>query len=128
MKCFYFYYGEKKEEPKTPKPNSVRPSFTGREMRQSGSESNSQDGSETRAESRGHSRFPNFAKRPSNLKVFTLLELKQLTNNFSNSAKLGEGGFGYVFKGVIKSSEDPAKNIDVAVKQLVKRGLQVHSL
>ncbi|KAG6401537.1 hypothetical protein SASPL_138396 [Salvia splendens] len=40
-------------------------------------------------QSRGLNRPPNLPKRPSNLKVFTLLELKQITRNFSNSAKLG---------------------------------------
>ncbi|KAI3447578.1 hypothetical protein Pfo_004243 [Paulownia fortunei] len=126
MKCFPFYNGEKKKEPKTSKPNSVLSSFTGREMRLSGSEFNSQDGSDTKAESRGRSQFPNLSERPSNLKVFTFLELKQATKNFSGTAKLGEGGFGCVFKGVIKSSEDQAKKIDVAIKQLGRRGQQGH--
>ncbi|KAL9150008.1 hypothetical protein ABFS82_12G141700 [Erythranthe guttata] len=61
-----------------------------------------------------------------NLKAFTFLELKQATNNFSNSGKLGEGGFGSVFKGVIKISDDPPRKIDVAVKQLLRKGLQGH--
>lgn len=114
MRCFHFCSGEKKEEPKTRKPNLARPSVAGREPRESG------------RESRGHSRQPNLHERPSNLKVFTLLELKQITRNFSNSAKLGEGGFGCVFKGIIKSSEDPAKKINVAIKQLGKQGPQVN--
>ncbi|XP_057805382.1 serine/threonine-protein kinase PCRK2-like [Salvia miltiorrhiza] len=114
MRCFHFYIGERKEEPKTRKPNPARPSVTGREPGESGLESS------------GHSRTPNLHERPSNLKVFTLLELKQITRNFSNSAKLGEGGFGCVFKGVIKSSEDPAKKINAAIKQLGKQGQQGH--
>lgn len=124
MKCFNFYSGQRKEEAKTPKP--ARSSVTGREPRKSGLRSNSRDGPNNRADFRGHSRHPNLAERPSNLKVFTLLELKQITRNFSNSAKLGEGGFGCVFKGVIKSSEDPARKIDVAIKQLGKQGQQGH--
>ncbi|KAA8516561.1 hypothetical protein F0562_016933 [Nyssa sinensis] len=66
------------------------------------------------------------SQRPSNLKVFTFSELKTATNNFSRTVKLGEGGFGCVYKGVIKSSENPLKDIDVAVKQLGKRGSQGH--
>ncbi|KAL3839676.1 hypothetical protein ACJIZ3_024267 [Penstemon smallii] len=124
MKCFNFYFGEKKEEPKTPRPNSFPPSFTDRESRQSGSEFNSQNASDTSTESRGRNHFPDMSE--SNLKVFTFTELKQVTKNFSRTAKLGEGGFGCVFKGMIKSSEDPAKKIDVAIKQLGKRGLQGH--
>ena len=38
---------------------------------------------------------------------------------------IGEGGFGCVYKGVIKSAEDPSTKIEVAVKQLGKRGMQV---
>ncbi|KAG6403764.1 hypothetical protein SASPL_135996 [Salvia splendens] len=111
--CFYLFGGEEEEEPNTRNPNSARTSV---EPRKSG------------LQSRGLNRPPNLQKRPSNLKVFTLLELKQITRNFSNSAKLGEGGFGCVFKGVIKSSEDPDKKIAVAIKQLGKQGQQVHSL
>lgn len=113
MRCFHFCSGEGKEEPKARKANSARPSVASREPRESG------------GESRGQNRRPNLHERPSNLKVFTLLELKQITRNFSNSAKLGEGGFGCVFKGVIKSSDDPGKKINVAIKQLGKQGQQV---
>ncbi|KAK4481087.1 hypothetical protein RD792_011958 [Penstemon davidsonii] len=124
MRCFNFYIREKKEEPRTPRPNSFPPSFIDREPRQSGSEFNSQNASDTSIESRGRNHFPDLSE--SNLKVFTFSELKQATKNFSRTAKLGEGGFGCVFKGMIKSSEDPAKKIDVAIKQLGKRGLQGH--
>lgn len=114
MKCFHFFNREKKgkendkEEPKTPEPNSRRSSVA--------------TSRKNRVESRGSSNSPNLS---SNLKVFTLSELKQITRNFSNSAKLGEGGFGCVFKGVIKNSDDPSKKTDVAIKQLGKQGRQV---
>ncbi|KAL0409931.1 UNVERIFIED_CONTAM: Serine/threonine-protein kinase PCRK1 [Sesamum latifolium] len=126
MKCFQFHIGEKREEAKTPRPTSVQSSFTDHEIRQSGSEFNSQYASEESTESRGRSQFPSLSERPSNLKVFTFSELKQATKNFSRTTKLGEGGFGCVFKGIVKISEDPAQKIDVAVKQLGKRGLQGH--
>ncbi|XP_057779163.1 serine/threonine-protein kinase PCRK1-like [Salvia miltiorrhiza] len=126
MKCFQFYNGDRKEEPKTPTANSTQSSFTDHEIKQSGSELNSQDVSNTSTESRGRNQFPNLSERASDLKVFTFSELKQATKNFGRTAKLGEGGFGCVFKGVIKSSDDPAKKIDVAVKQLGRRGLQGH--
>ncbi|CAK9182596.1 unnamed protein product [Ilex paraguariensis] len=74
----------------------------------------------------GRTQFASLSQRDSNLRVFTVSELKAATKNFSRSVKLGEGGFGCVYKGVIKSSEDPLINIDVAVKQLGKRGLQGH--
>lgn len=126
MKCFQFHIGEKREEAKTPRPTSVQSSFTDHEIRQSGSEFNSQNASEESTESRGRSQFPSLSERPSNLKVFTFPELKQATKNFSRTTKLGEGGFGCVFKGIVKISEDPAQKIDVAVKQLGRRGLQGH--
>lgn len=128
MKCFQFYIGDRKEEPKTPLANSTRSSFTDNEIKQSGSDLNSQDVSNTSTESRGRSQFPNLSDRASNLKVFNFSELKQATKNFGRTTKLGEGGFGCVFKGVIKSSDDPPVKVDVAVKQLGKRGLQVHLL
>jgi hypothetical protein len=37
---------------------------------------------------------------------------------------IGEGGFGGVYRGVIRSMEDSSKKIDIAVKQLGRRGLQ----
>ncbi|KAG6427434.1 hypothetical protein SASPL_111679 [Salvia splendens] len=126
MKCFQFYSGDRKDEPKTPTANSLQSSFTDHEIKQSGSELNSQDVSNTSSESRGRNQFPNLSERASFLKVFSFSELKQATKNFGRTTKIGEGGFGCVFKGVIKSSDDPAERIDVAVKQLGKRGLQGH--
>ncbi|CAI9778984.1 unnamed protein product [Fraxinus pennsylvanica] len=126
MKCFQFYIGKKKGEPKTTTLNSVQSFYTDQEVRPSGSEFNSQNVSDTSTESRGRSQFPNLSERPSNLKVFTFSELKQATKNFSRSTKLGEGGFGCVFKGVIRDSQDPTKKLDIAVKQLGPRGMQGH--
>ncbi|GAV80717.1 Pkinase domain-containing protein [Cephalotus follicularis] len=51
-------------------------------------------------------------------KTFTYRELATATNNFGAESFLGQGGFGRVFKGQIKNSQD------VAVKQLDLTGLQ----
>ncbi|KAJ9559437.1 hypothetical protein OSB04_014051 [Centaurea solstitialis] len=97
-----------------------------RDMRRSGSELNSQNVSDLSTESMASTNFPSFSHRSSNLRVFSFSELKAATKNFSLSAKLGEGGFGCVYTGVIKNPRDPTKRINVAVKQLGRTGLQGH--
>ncbi|KAK2974738.1 hypothetical protein RJ640_007165 [Escallonia rubra] len=124
MNCFYFT----KDGPKTTKSSSVlsfNSTFTDQEARQSGSDRNDRNVSEDSTE---RTAYPSFSQRPSNLREFTFSELKAATKNFSRSAKIGEGGFGSVFKGVIRNSEDPPKKIDVAVKQLSRKGLQASFL
>ncbi|KAL9258181.1 Serine/threonine-protein kinase PCRK1-like protein [Drosera capensis] len=87
-----------------------------------GSELYSLNASDTSTESSGRS----MSNRTSNVQAFTFQELRSCTKCFSRSVRIGEGGFGCVYKGVIKSLEDPTKKIDVAVKQLGKKGLQGH--
>lgn len=118
MKCFSFYIGEKDE------PKSTNTTFTNADMKRSGSELDSQNISDASTESLRRNQYPSFSQRPSNLKVFSVSELKSATKNFSRSVMVGEGGFGCVYKGLIKSEEDPNKKLEVAVKQLSKRGLQ----
>ncbi|KMT02801.1 hypothetical protein BVRB_8g193850 [Beta vulgaris subsp. vulgaris] len=69
-------------------------------------------------------------KPPPQLLQFTFQELKSATGNFRPDSILGEGGFGYVFKGWIEeNSTSPAKpgtGITVAVKSLKPDGLQGH--
>ncbi|KAE9590005.1 putative non-specific serine/threonine protein kinase [Lupinus albus] len=112
MKCFAFYYGRKKDDQK------ILQSMSGR------SEMNSLCISDTSSDSLRRNAFPSFSQRPSNLKIFTVLELKSATKNFSRSLMLGEGGFGCVYKGLINSVDDPSRKIVVAVKQLGKSGTQ----
>ncbi|VAI70869.1 unnamed protein product [Triticum turgidum subsp. durum] len=61
---------------------------------------------------------------------FTFQELKSATVNFRPDSILGEGGFGYVFKGWIEpNSTAPAKpgtGLTVAVKSLKENALQGH--
>ncbi|CAM8953981.1 unnamed protein product [Rhodiola kirilowii] len=71
----------------------------------------------------------NFLLSP-NLKAFTFSELKSATRNFRPDSLLGEGGFGYVFKGWIdEQTRTPAKpgyGMVVAVKKLKPEGFQGH--
>ncbi|KAK7265781.1 hypothetical protein RJT34_33404 [Clitoria ternatea] len=65
------------------------------------------------------------------LKAFTLDRLKKATKNFHPSSLIGEGGFGYVYKGWIEGHRyigdtEPQKGMVVAVKKLKPEGFQGH--
>ncbi|KAK9283280.1 hypothetical protein L1049_011516 [Liquidambar formosana] len=129
MKCFPFSSGEKDDEPKATKSTSVRSSTSmsnDRELRKSESEFNSQNALEISSGSSVRNSFASLSQRPNNLREFTFSELKTATKNFSRSLMIGEGGFGGVYRGVIRSTEDPHNKTDIAVKQLSRRGLQGH--
>ncbi|PIN02940.1 Serine/threonine protein kinase [Handroanthus impetiginosus] len=67
------------------------------------------------------------SKFASNLHIFTLQELKVITNNFSSSNFLGEGGFGPVHKGFVDDKCRPGLEAQpVAVKLLDLDGNQGH--
>lgn len=130
MSCFSFPRRAKKVEIKSGTTVSVISSdsnLNDREANRLGSEVYSLNASDTSTESSGRrNSFPSMSNRTSNVRAFTFQELRSCTKCFSRSVRIGEGGFGCVYKGVIKSLEDPTKKIDVAVKQLGKRGLQGH--
>lgn len=130
MSCFSFPRRAKKVEIKSGTTVSVISSdsnLNDREANRLGSEPYSLNASDTSTESSGRrNSFPSMSNRTSNVRAFTFQELRSCTKCFSRSVRIGEGGFGCVYKGVIKSLEDPTKKIDVAVKQLGKRGLQGH--
>ncbi|KAL2548870.1 Protein kinase superfamily protein [Forsythia ovata] len=129
MRCFPFSNGTKNDEPKTskytPVPSSTSIS-TDPDTKKFGSEYNSQNISEISTESSVRFSFKSLSQRPSNLRVFTFAELKTATKNFSRSLMIGEGGFGPVYRGVLRERENSNKRIDIAVKQLSRRGLQGH--
>ncbi|KAL0371031.1 UNVERIFIED_CONTAM: putative serine/threonine-protein kinase PBL3 [Sesamum angustifolium] len=66
----------------------------------------------------------------SNLKSFTFDDLKSATKNFSPDSLIGEGGFGYVFKGWINENTlapcKPGTRMVVAVKKLKAQSFQGH--
>ncbi|KAL8206261.1 hypothetical protein R6Q57_009812 [Mikania cordata] len=72
----------------------------------------------------------NSDKKPRQLLQFSFHELKSATGNFRPDSILGEGGFGFVFKGWIEENgtapAKPGSGITVAVKSLKPDGLQGH--
>ncbi|KAL1209821.1 Serine/threonine-protein kinase PCRK1 [Cardamine amara subsp. amara] len=120
MKCFYF----SKEKSQDDEANKTR-NFGSMSMARggSGSEFNSDTSTTTSITSSLHVLSETHSN---NLTVFALDDLKTATKNFSRSLMIGEGGFGGVFRGVIHNPQDSRKKIDIAVKQLSRRGLQGH--
>ncbi|CAH9127887.1 unnamed protein product [Cuscuta epithymum] len=131
MKCFMPCIAETKEEEesRTVKPNLATPSpsaFLDEHDLASTSLNASDTTTSTESSRSRNTQFPNSSKRSSDLRQFTFLELKEATKKFSRSTKIGEGGFGSVYKGTIRSSEDPSRQVDVAIKQLNSTGNQGH--
>lgn len=66
-----------------------------------------------------------YKEKEHNLRVFTFSELRTATNNFNKLLKIGEGGFGSVYKGSIRPPNGEGHPTVVAIKKLNKNGLQV---
>ncbi|KAK7277209.1 hypothetical protein RIF29_18360 [Crotalaria pallida] len=67
-----------------------------------------------------------YEEKAHNLRVFSFAELGRATNDFSRLLKIGEGGFGSVYKGSIKPVEGNGDPVLVAIKRLTKDALQGH--
>lgn len=68
-----------------------------------------------------------YEERARNLRVFSFRELRTATSNFSSLVKIGEGGFGTVYKAFVRPRPDEkADKIPVAVKKLNPNGHQVY--
>ncbi|KAG8091725.1 hypothetical protein GUJ93_ZPchr0012g19061 [Zizania palustris] len=138
MQCFGFAGWEREERPgraaaaamtTTTRSLSARSNSstsTDRDARRSGSECSLNVSSEISAESFGRYRQLSLPQRANNLRIFTFQELKSATRGFSRSLVLGEGGFGCVYRGTIRSVLEPRRSVEVAIKQLGRKGLQGH--
>uniref|UniRef100_A0A0D9VIY4 Protein kinase domain-containing protein n=1 Tax=Leersia perrieri TaxID=77586 RepID=A0A0D9VIY4_9ORYZ len=60
------------------------------------------------------------------LQEFGLRELQAATRDFSRLLKVGEGGFGSVYRGVVRLPGGPAGGTEVAIKRLNPNGRQGH--
>ncbi|XP_076929914.1 putative serine/threonine-protein kinase PBL19 [Bidens hawaiensis] len=68
-----------------------------------------------------------YEEKGGKLRVFSYPELRHATNDFSRLRKIGEGGFGCVYKGSIKSDDDSnGELVVVAIKKLNRDGFQGH--
>ncbi|XP_057798922.1 serine/threonine-protein kinase PCRK1-like [Salvia miltiorrhiza] len=127
MRCFHFSNGHNTDEPQTTKfasggSSTSMSTSTDLDVRKLGSENVSDISSASSAKIS----FASLSQKHSNLRVFTFAELKAATKSFSRALMLGEGGFGPVYRGVLREKADSSKRIDIAVKQLSSRGLQGH--
>jgi hypothetical protein len=133
MQCFRFASWEKEREKenlqgpgRSQSARSNSSMSTDHDARRSGSECCSLNmSSEMSVESFGRYRQLSLPQRSNNLRIFTFQELKSATRNFSRTLMIGEGGFGCVYRGTIRSVLEPRRSQDVAIKQLGRKGLQV---
>lgn len=66
-----------------------------------------------------------YKEKEHHLRVFDMQELREATNGFNRMLKIGEGGFGSVYKGTIRPLDGRGEPLVVAVKKLNNHGLQV---
>ncbi|KAG6410109.1 hypothetical protein SASPL_128158 [Salvia splendens] len=114
MGCFHFSNGHKTDEPRTTKSGSGVSSTstsTDLDVRRLGSENVSDI---SNASSSAKISFSSLSQKHSNLRVFTFAELKTATKSFSRALMLGEGGFGPVYRGVLREKADSNKRVDIA--------------
>ncbi|MQL82453.1 hypothetical protein Taro_014911 [Colocasia esculenta] len=136
MKCFSFFKEmKKKKKSLATEPGSAhvsmsttRPTSTNVTgiSESSGSSSTKQMSKSSVSVSSPRSIPAMYEERAQNLRVFGIRELRNATNDFSGLLKIGEGGFGSVYKGYIKPPGGEGDRIEVAIKKLNQNGLQGH--
>lgn len=71
-----------------------------------------------------HRSIPSLFEERGNLRVFEYREMRNATNDFNRLLKIGEGGFGCVYKGMVKQGK--GEPLLVAIKKLSENGMQGH--
>lgn len=122
MKCFPIFI---KDKPK----NKNRGTGSVFEAKNQPKSQDHSDSSQTSKSFQSSKSIPELYKeKQQNLRVFSLEELSDATNGFDRTLKIGEGGFGSVYKGTIKPLGGRGHPLVVAVKKLNTHGLQVFLL
>jgi len=129
MGCFYLFK-ERFKHKKQPKPVPISEPISSLDSNYGNSRSDDSTTQKQVSKSTGsvssHRSIPSlYEERAHNLRVFEYRELRNATNDFSRLLKIGEGGFGCVYRGLVRPPNGKGDNILVAVKQLNQNGLQV---
>ncbi|KAI9112801.1 hypothetical protein K1719_016118 [Acacia pycnantha] len=119
MKCFYYFKDKYKSRGRR-----SAPVLKEQEKSQSSEADRITRSACSTASSRGIPEL--YEERAHNLRVFSFTELRRATNDFNRLFKIGEGGFGSVYKGSIQPLDGKGDSILVAIKKLNKDGLQGH--
>ncbi|KAG4172919.1 hypothetical protein ERO13_A11G029400v2 [Gossypium hirsutum] len=120
MKCFPIFI---KDKPK----NKNRGTGSVFETKNLAKSQDYSDSSQTSKSFQSSKSIPELYKeKQQNLRVFSLEELSDATNGFNRTLKIGEGGFGSVYKGTIKPLGGRGHPLVVAIKKLNTHGLQGH--
>ncbi|KAK4486513.1 hypothetical protein RD792_009196 [Penstemon davidsonii] len=124
MKCFHIFKDKFKDKFKSRAAKSA-PELNNNRSKSKNAEPNRVAKSTGSVPS--HRSIPDMYKEiEQNLRVFSLLELKEATNNFNRLLKIGEGGFGCVYKGSIRVENGKGDPTIVAIKKLNTQGMQGH--
>ncbi|KAH7550059.1 hypothetical protein JRO89_XS13G0127900 [Xanthoceras sorbifolium] len=128
MKCFHFTNGERKDDEDGSGVGSRASKVSWARSLSVASSSVDTRRSEFDSDSRDWSDSVGFydlltQRRANDLRVFSFAELKSATRGFSRALLIGEGGFGCVYRGVVRVPDDQQVNgldskLDVAIKQL----------
>ncbi|MQL67990.1 hypothetical protein Taro_000266 [Colocasia esculenta] len=129
MKCFGFFKDKSGSRPagqkSVPATKSVSVNGTGT--------SRVRDSSSTKAKTQPLPSAPSsrgitalYEEKAHRLRVFDFSELRNATNDFNKMLKIGEGGFGSVYRGIIKPSDPHSERVAVAIKKLKQGGRQGH--
>ncbi|MBA0740928.1 hypothetical protein Gogos_014111 [Gossypium gossypioides] len=120
MKCFPIFI---KDKPKN-KNRGTGSVFEAKNLAKSHDYSDSSQSSKSFQSSKSIPEL--YKEKQQNLRVFSLEELSDATNGFNRTLKIGEGGFGSVYKGTIKPLGGRGHPLVVAIKKLNTHGLQGH--